>query len=518
MWVSGRGRPRDLPVDTTPLRGARIDVRARVAWLLRTSRMASPYGGTGREFAARLTLAGHPFNESRVSRAEAARDDISGALVLAYERALRMPSGYLSGVCEALNRSLGTGEHGHAKVWSRTDVVRRLTEIDVAIGAGRVTGGDWLALAQLLDQPGGAMLPRRLQREWNYQLVTEMMRSLGPAYISRYAALARMIGNEDSRHPTADVVREAAFESGAQGKIDALTLLGEVPDPVLVAELTGYLTEQVGAIRHGAARALLQLITTGRLTREQAQTVSVAVLELARAHPGDEGGVDAFMVARRLSLELTRKVVTLLGWNPGAAGDGARIEAPARLASYVCEAEAESGVLGDAMLERLLREGLSNDFEERRHVALMLLTVSPYRDVLADTAVQVAETVHDPVARGAAGHLLTYLAGERQQSSLVKMLERDELDLQRVALGGLAHGAGVPLDIDLHRQLVNPGLSSLAVYAAGMSGHPDVRSSDWPRFATQDVRDSADWWVRHGSAIRETPAEPQRVTPAEQRS
>lgn len=506
MWVSGRGRPRELPYDATPLRGSRVDVRARIAWLLRVTRMASPIGGTGKDFARRLTEAGYPSSEAQVSRVEAGTlSDIPGGLISAYERLLHLPSGHLRGVCEALDHSLGAGRlvpPKEARSALPLDIPRTLAEVDERIGDGHAAGGDWLTLATMLHQPRGLVLPPRLQDEWVGQLMGEMVRSIGGAYISRFDALSRMIRHPLVRGSVVHAVRDLIFDEGAQSRIDAISLLGEVPDPLLVGELVGYLVEHDGVIRRGAAFALLQPVMSGRLTPDQAVDVQRAVLTVAHDDP-EHGGDDAFLLAQRMSLSLTRQVVSLLGRNPTVPTPSAHIETPGQLSVYLRAAAGVSGLEQDRMLQRLLQEALSVDFVERRHHALMLLLMSPYRSVLADAAVTVAGGADDPVASTAAGHLLSYLADDGQRPGLVGLLRSSGQGQQAAALMGLAHGGGVSAGVDLHAQLGDPGLERLAVYAAGMSGHPDLASVAGDRFSPE-VRAHARWWERQGPGIRES--------------
>ncbi|TWP33723.1 hypothetical protein [Leekyejoonella antrihumi] len=498
-----RGRPRDLPFDETPLRGGRVDTRARVAWLLRVSRMASADGGTGADFCRRLSEHGYPVGASVLSRRESGQEETPGAMISAYERALGLPSGHMRGVCEAMWRSLEVGAPRSSAVpMSRLELADELARIDELVDAGGMQGGDWLSLAHVLGQPAGLILPPSVQERWTYRLLTEMVCSVQGAYISRVEALSRMMVEPLTRDTVRAAVRTFIAEPGAQGVIDAVAILGETSDPDVVTELLSMFVQQRGAVRQGAATALLQSIVLGQLSAAQVVQLRTAILTVVRDDPQD-GAAPAFMMAQRLSLQMTREVVEILGFNPGDKPAGAHIQSPAALREYVAAAEAVSGIHGDRMLERLLREALSDDFVERQHHALMTLVVSPYRNALAETAIQLVDGSPDPVAREAAGHMLSYLAGEPQVDHLCKLLERPDPQLQLVGLMGLAHSIGVPADVDLHDQLTNLELSSRAVYAAGMSRHPDIRPESGIRIATTQAQAQASWWLQHGSGIRE---------------
>lgn len=501
-WSSMRGRPRDLPVDRTPLRGARIDTRARVAWLLRVSRMASPQGGTGAEFSRRLKEAGLPVGASALSRREHGQEDISGAMITAYEEALGLPEGHLRGVCESLRRTWGVHVAERSTVLTRAQVAATLRHLDAQIERGDVTGADWLELSRILVGPGGAVLPPSLLGAWTRRLMREMLRSVGGAYIARVEALAGLMADPVTRRSVSDAVLELIEDPGAGCLVDTVTILGETNDDDVIRPLITIFTERTGPARIGAARALLQQIVVGALSLEQIAAVERAIVRVVEEDP-DDGGDAAFILAQRISLRMTQLVVTRLGRHPGDRAPGAHIQSPALLDRYLSAAAHWSGVHGDEMLERLLREALTEDFLERQHQASMMLMVSPYRRILADTALDILENEQDPSARDGARSLLGYLVVPDHRKRLMSMLRRPDMELQSTALHALAHTGGVPVDLDLTPYLHNDTLSRDALYAAGMSAHPALcvvmNSDDFP----PSLKEGARWWLDLGPIIRE---------------
>ncbi len=500
-WSSMRGRPRDLPVDRTPLRGARIDTRARIAWLLRVSRMASPHGGTGAEFSRKLKDAGVPVGASALSRREHGQEDITGAMISAYEEVLCLPEGHLRGVCESLRRTWGVRVGERSAALTRAQVAATLRHIDARIENGEATGADWLDLSRVLVEPGGAVLPPSVLGAWARTLLREMLRSVGGAYVARVEALAGLMSDPVTRRGVADAVLDLIEQPGAGCLIDAVAVLGDTNADDVVQQLIDIFTEASGAARVGAARALLQQIVVGALTLEQIRAVEEAIVTVVEAGP-DDGGDAAFMLAQRISLQMTQLVVARLGRHPGDRAPGAHIQAPAQLGRYLSAAGHWSGLHGDQMLERLLREALTEDFLERQHQSSMMLMVSPFRRVLADTALDILEHEQDCAARDGAASLLSYLVVPDHRKRLLGLLRRPDAGLQRTALHALAHTGGVPVDLDLGPYLRNDALARDALYAAGMSSHPvlvAVAGSE----DDASLRDAARWWLELGPVIRE---------------
>ena len=505
VWGAMRGRPRDLPYDKTPLRGAHVDTKVRIAWLMRVSRMASAQGGTGAAFCRLLAEHGYPIGVSALSRRESGQEDIPPAMMSAYERVLGLPTGQLRGAAEAQRRALdGAPRPASVAPMTRLELADELGRIDDLINSGGMRGGDWLSLAEVMSQPGGPILPPSIQQKWIYRLLTEMIRSVQGAYTARLEALSNLMVDPLTRDTVRDAIRTHINEPGAQAVVDAVSVLGEVHDPEVLDEALELFVTKRGLVRRGAAAGLLQPIVLGRLTSDEVQKVRRAILAVVRKDP-DDGAHSAFMLAQRISLEMTREVVGVLGHNPGNKPAGAHIQTPAALHEYLSAAEAVSGIHGDKMLERLLREALSDDFVERQHHALMLLVVSPYRNCLAETAIQLVDGSADSVVRDAAGHMLGYLSGEQQTDHLVKLLEHRDPQLQIVGLFGLAHSCGVPATVDLGKLIANPKTTSAAIYAAGMSSHPCLDEAAVSE--SMEVRQKAHWWLRTGGGIREFEAD-----------
>ncbi|TWP38339.1 hypothetical protein [Leekyejoonella antrihumi] len=499
-WTPSRGRPRTLPRDSTPLRGWSVDARARIAWLLRVSRAAGPHHGVP-AFTAALGEHGVTMGPSHISRYETGAMPVPTEVIKAYEQVLGLPAGQLLGACHGIDRLFGPAlaNDSRARPLPRMDLMRRLTVLEAKIDDQAVSGMEWLGLAEELSHPAGMLLPPSVLHTWIGVLVTQTMRSIGHAHSTRRHALARLVGDPHIQQVVVEQVEDASDQPGAQGVIDVLSVLADTTDPVVLRRLIGHVGDAAGQQQRGAAFGLLTAITRGNLPADLVPELTQAIL--AAAKDGPARGIPAFRLAQRISPQLTAQVVASLGQFPAPSGPGARVQSPARLGAYLTAAGQASG-LQDPMVERLLREGLSPDFLERRHQALLLLAASPYRQALADTALQVLADPHTRYAGAAAATVLTYLAGPSQQPELTRLLPSTSGRDRAKLLRALAHSGGVPRQLDLLEHAADPQLVASSVYAAGMSNHPDLpRLATDPEWTGTPTQASAIWWQHTGPAI-----------------
>ncbi|MEP6667123.1 MAG: helix-turn-helix transcriptional regulator [Nocardioidaceae bacterium] len=109
MAPGRRGRPYQVPEDTTSLRAASVNVDARVGWLLLMSRLHhhDPDLALGEQFNAALRRVGLQADRSAVSRWESGKVTPRYSVLVAYEQALGLRAGQLTSVVNALRRALG---------------------------------------------------------------------------------------------------------------------------------------------------------------------------------------------------------------------------------------------------------------------------------------------------------------------------------------------------------------------------------------------------------------------------
>ncbi|RNI21189.1 hypothetical protein EFY87_13045 [Flexivirga caeni] len=451
-------------------------------------------------FVHKLVSHGCVIGASTLCRYETGAEPVPASVVCAYELALGLPEGQLLGVCAGVDRMFGSGlaSETSPEGMSRAMLVESLAGWEARVAGGSMRGADWVRMAEVLSQPSGLVLPPSVVRSWLGQLVAETLRSVNDAYTMRAHALGLLLGEPGISRIVLDIIEEAVAEPGAQSVTKVIALLGSSPDTAVLDWLIDRFERSTGEVQWGAAHGLLSQICRGTLPIERVPGISRGVLNAAAE--GLDRGRPAFMVAQRLSADLTQQVVARLGCYPAPVVSGARVQSPAGLSAYRSAALHVSG-LDDPMVDRLLREALSPDFVERRHHSSLLLAASPYRNALANAAVRMLASSAEPYVRESAAHLLTYVAGREQRHDLVGMLAT--VPQHRASLlVALTRCGGVPMTVDLVAMVGNPEQSRDVVYAAGMSDHPALRvfAVD-AELAGSELQRTAQWWRRMGPAV-----------------
>lgn len=109
MAAGRRGRPYQVPEDTTSVRASTVDVHARVGWLLLMSRLhhPDPELALGDSFNAALSAVGVQADRSAVSRWESGKAAPRYSVLVGYERVLGLQEGQLTSVVNAQRREFG---------------------------------------------------------------------------------------------------------------------------------------------------------------------------------------------------------------------------------------------------------------------------------------------------------------------------------------------------------------------------------------------------------------------------
>jgi hypothetical protein len=502
-----RGRRAHLPEDTTPYAAPRVDVAARIAWLLRVHRLLSEAPGTEslRGFSGKLEALGVRADPARVSQWETAAVPVPAGVITAYETVLGLPSGQLLAVSEGLEHSVLSVRRNPAVTGSAIVRQRHLDDAYDRISDGEGRGGDWLTVSGLMTGRGDALMPTRIVQDLSLRLVNEMSRSVGVAYYTRFEALCRLAAGPVTAGAVVRSISAAVATPGAQSILDAMTVYGEVPQPVVVAHLVRIASHDGGRHRLGAVHALLNMVLMGTLPDASRHAVEALVVQLL-AERGDAAAQElGRMLGERLPAESRRAIRRRcsVSVEPPVAPTGPRSSPPAVTATFVEGARAATGIDEDPMLARLLHEFLAGDFVERQHQAALLMLASPYRSALASTAIGVVQDSVDPETRAITGHLLTYLAGAEHAAPLALLLPTVPLELRNTVLRALTHASASPEYASLDALAGVPGISdSEILYAAGMSGHPDLHRLAADPTRPHDQRAGAKWWIDAKGAVR----------------
>lgn len=132
----------DVIEDRTALDGSRIDVAARIGWLLRASRTAR--GVSLRSMVPELRAVGLRTSVTALSRLET-EGQRSGAVIDGYEQVLGLPPGRLRAAVDVLCRTFDYAP-ADQEPFARPPDLHAFSEAVAAVEESP-TGGDWLRFA-----------------------------------------------------------------------------------------------------------------------------------------------------------------------------------------------------------------------------------------------------------------------------------------------------------------------------------------------------------------------------------
>lgn len=482
-------------VDTTPLAGARIDIPARIGWLLRTSR-------TSRGVTLRALSSALPFRE-RYSTATLSRIETAGirnsAVIAAYEEALDLPYGYLRSSVDVLCRTF---------TYAPRDQGRFVPEQTLAAFSNACrsvstapTGHDWLTFAE--HHTAGAFgLPDYSIQPHVRRLASELGRSNGTGYRLRYEALAKLRCS-----PYQDVVfaviEEAVSRPGAQRLNDLMSAVSENPTPKLLRWAGDLLSHESAAVAHAACLAIQNMRSVGGLAEEDWHALAppyAAACDQATEDPR-RGPILASTLAtcekhfrddvqRRLRRPLPP--VRRPRWEP----DGDHYAFAASIAK-----QAVGDSQGLPLLTRLVFE-LLYDFRLTHVVtSAFLLGASVFADRLQPLLQKAALHGPDHVTRHGAAYAFANLMLPLKPVDSTPWLAAHDPVIRRSGLIIAAHSRTLLPSSVLRRMVDDPATSAEAVFAAGMTAHPDLTALASNDTLRHDVRAAAQWWLDEGSAV-----------------
>lgn len=489
--------------DATSLNGGAIDVRARIAWILRMARVTAHVDDN----RMRTVAAAIGTSPARLSRAETGqlRD---GSLVDGYERVLGLEEGSLRAPIDVLARTFPWVSPGDARPGPPISTVIELSELTGRLDSvDDVTGGEWLRWARAISVPGNVALPEALAQRIIDRLVDELARSCGHGYPTRYEALAK-VRCSDYGFLVLRAARREVARPHAQGLGDLLSAVGEAVTPDAVQ----WCLELLRADRPYVA-------TCGALALENMAEISPrgafwpdVVPHLIEAYDASEpGSAQEEWIAHLIRLA------------PAATWTGTH-HTPARPLPPVpdvegferhrtnrhwaqCAAIADDvtrtvGVGEQPMLARLLFDIGFGHWESRAVTAYFLLgavpaLVHPVWDRLGELVeAEPDQRLRHRMARRVHGALTGRIV-----APALEWLDSPDPVLRGAGLQVVGSSGGLlPLDV-VRRALADPDTARAATYAIGMSGHPALPDIAADEDLTESVRGSARWWIERGPRV-----------------
>lgn len=517
------GRTQKIAYDPTPLNTATPDIERRIGWLLAMSRLHHADEGfrDGRRFTEALADAGFAASRSLVSRWESGEIPVSYEAMSAYETALGMEQGRISSL---------TGYIRAAMPGVRARLVRpqlepgsrrfaeRLDELIDTAEDGQARAVEWQDLGWHL-----AAVPLVHLRRSTWETLATRIITLNPRAIKlpyrQYSTAALNI---------ASVGRAQDF------LVSAIEDYLSVPDVQVIMNPVGLL-DSLPTRR--AARLVLDMIEDPPTESARGLAIWLAAQKAARGDfsPEERSRLDLIVLRRwrddaaRASEELAELIAQLpeglrstltnaatragrrkLGY---VVEHGEELEAPkARaLAAELADAARrhapqEPGYEEDRMLPRLIRECLFNRDSERRHLAALLISASPFADGLAQELLQLLASPGTPrVARARAATSVRYLGTDIHRMRMLGLVDDPDPEVAVPIIQGLGHLTFT----DFADQALRVSLAAewslrerAKMYALGMTGSPGLQALLQSPTAPAWQKAAATWWIAHGPAVR----------------
>ena len=521
--MTGRpGRTQRIPVDETPLNAPRPDINARIGWLLVMSRLhhEDPALHDGHRFAKALTDSGARASRSLVSRWESGKISVSYEGMTAYESVLGLETGQVSSISGYVKASMPgvAARVSQPKVDATSpDFPERLDDLIDAAEDGTASPRDWQELGWYVASAPMVHLRRRTWDTLARRLVTLLPRSVRVAY----------------RQLSTSAMSLATLPRAQSFLVDAIAEYISDPAVQVVTSPTGLLDRLP---TREAARLVLELIDRPRSRPLYLTAVWAATQKLGRGdftvEERNELGVLVLKEWRRDPVQAVQDLAELIGALPEGlrstlvqASDRAGrkrlgyvvmhgeelLAAKARVFAEEVATRARNGLAvpasydDDRMLPRLIREALFHRDSERRHLASLVLSASPFATSVTDDVLTRLSDPNPDWIRGRLATLARYLSADVHRLRLVDLLDDEAEHVAVPAAHALGH---LPLNVVSDQALRNSlardwsNREQAKMYALGMSGSPVLRLLSGSNNAPQWQRAAAEWWLRNGHAIR----------------
>jgi len=487
--------------DRTPITASRIDVAARIGWMMRTHRSVA--GLSLREMSAALKEHGAPLSAATLSRIES-EGQRSPAALDGYERALGLSDGALRAPVDLMCRTFPYAPEVVARPAPPT--LERFSLAFEAIDVASPTGGAWLELARQ-HSGTGVGLPRTLMEPQVRRLSLELTRSTGLARFTRLESLA-LLRCSAYGDLVDEVVRGLVLAPHAQNTWDLLVVLAERPTPSLLDWMATLLRHESTYLARGASYGLQAMLVRGGLGLEE-WTGLLPHLELAW-HEADGDPARRAVLAQlwaALPPQLQARAQEACR-QESAAPPGPTVWTRSRQNRHYLLAEslagAATGLMGhpeEPLLARLLFEAMFDPRGVRMSHATSLLAFSPFADALVRV---LLEPPTGPLDVGVAAGLRVAAfchTGEVPAGVRPLLASESAIDLQHV-LTFFSHGSRPLPQPTLDRGLAGDEITvRRTLYCLGLTGDQRLSGLAADPALPASTRGGAGWWVETGPRI-----------------
>jgi hypothetical protein len=499
------GMPRISEVidDPTPIPAARIDIPSRIGWLLRVHRTVA--GLSLREMSAAMRARGTEVSSTTLSRIES-EGQRSHTVLDGYADVLGLREGSLRSMVDMLCRSFPYAPAAPPEPASQS--LDRFSEACEAAGERRPTGGAWLTFARLHAAENGFGLPRGLVEPYVRRLADELGRSVGPAHVARYEALAQLRTSAYG-DLVAAVCRELLLDPDNQLHYHLTSVLSDCPSVELVRWFGGLLRHPSTFVARGASYALQNMLVIGGLGIREWASVVPGVVSAWEHADGDpvRNGILAHLCAAippELQAEVRRAVDITA---PEAAGPRTWSRTRGNVhyefaRSVAAEACARLRHRDEPLLERLVFEALFDPRGVRMSNAMLTLTSSPFAGELMTLLAERRTRAPDAATGAACLRVSTACHHGEEVPFVVDWLETEDLEELHFALSISGRSAR-----RLPRRALQRGLSgnettmNRTLYALGMAADPRLPDLARDSGVTDAVRRAARWWAERDGRV-----------------
>ena len=489
--------------DRTPLSAARIDVTARLGWMLRVHRTAA--GLSLRQMSAALGEHGVTLSPATLSRAES-EGQRSPQVLDGYGRVLGLPEGALRAQVDAVCRAFA-----YAPPRPPEQAARDLAEYSRSCDAVLVpspTASAWLAFARQHALSRGFGLPTAAMEPLVHRLTGEVGRGVAGARLTRHEAINILLESPYSLLVT-DVLRSAVDDREHQNFYDLTSVLSDHPTDELVLWAGGLLSSPSIFQVRGAAYALQGMFVSGS-RRVSDWRPLVPLLERAWSRADADAARIAILtqVCRTLPTDVRPElrdagVAAPTALQPPVTWSRTRSNVHFRFAASVARTACVAlGHPEEPLLERLLFEAFFEPRGVRMSTSTWLLMASPFSGALVRAIFDVRDDCPDPASRAAALRVAAVCHAGEDLPEVESLLEnRHPGDFaQATAMIGRA-GQSLP-DQVLARGLAGDETTvRQTLYCLGMAGDSRLVEITQHETLPATTRRAARWWIEQGSRI-----------------
>lgn len=517
------GRVQRIAYDDTPLNSTTPDIDARIGWLLAMSRLhhTDEVFKDGRRFVAAVSDAGFPASRSLVSRWESGEIPVSYEGMSAYEAALGLEPGRISSLTgyiraaipgvktRVIRPQLDPASRGFA---------RRLDELIDRAEDGEALALDWQELGWHLAAVPLVHLRAQTWEALAHRIITLLPRSIRVPYRQYSTAAMNIASVLRAQDFLVDAIGSYLADPDVQVVLNPMGLLDRLPTQKAARIVLDMMDDPpTDAAFRLAVWVATQKVAQGNFSSEERTRLDMIVLRRWRANPVRAADELAELIAGLP--EGLRSTLTNAATKAGRRKLGYVVEhgeeivaTKARVISQELAESARRRVPQapsydeDKMLTRLLREGLFHRDSERRHLAALLISASPFGEAVADEMLGMLAGSDLPAwVRVRAATLVRYLSTDAHRMRMLRFLE----DPDKGVVVPIGQAFGHLAFTEYSDQVLRSSLAAVQtpsekakLYALGMTGSPGLETILRSATAPDWQKSAARWWLARGPAIR----------------